>query len=238
MVGFLIPIPGKVVEGVYNGGANFVKSYKKDAPPTDLGPNADERYGAPAPPPPRSSNNYSSNRWDQGSSSAAVLPPPGRGAGRPAPARAAAPARNMTSNNAPGMEAFGTQLLTHIFDSISLLESMGQITPQAARSATAALEGAGSGGGYDVPAPAPAPAPVTRAAPSNPAPSPGESRATALWDYGQSGDSSDLTFSEGDTVIIDEEVNDEWYRGRTIPKGRTAPLPTSGLFPSSYVQRQ
>jgi hypothetical protein len=134
------------------------------------------------------------------------------------------------------METFGPQLLTHVLDSISLLESIGQISPEAARSAVAALDGSDTG--YAVPTAAPVRAPP-RAQPAAPPapPAPAEIRATALWDYGQGGDDDDLAFKEGDTVIIDEEVNDEWLRGRTIPKGRTAPLPKSGLFPSNYVQR-
>lgn len=221
MVGFLIPIPSKVVENVYSGGSNLVKSYQKEPLPKDLSanPGEDDKVPPPAPAPRRSTT----NNWASRSTAA---PPPRAGG----PARAAAPARPAGATN---METFGPQLLAHVLDSINLLESIGQITPDAARGAAAALDGSADAG-YAVPPASPARA--SRAPPAAPR-APAEIRATALWEYGQGGDDDDLAFMEGDTVIIDEEVNDEWLRGRTIPKGRTAPLPKSGLFPSNYVQR-
>jgi hypothetical protein len=144
-------------------------------------------------------------------------------------------------NGAPNLDTFGPQLLAHVLDSISLLESLGQISPEAAQSAVSALNGsgpsaasAGIGSGYAVPPP---PSAASRAPPPKPT---ALNRATALWDYGQgaSGDDDDLTLAAGDTIIIDEEINDEWMRGRTIPQGRSMPLAKQGLFPSNYVERQ
>lgn len=118
---------------------------------------------------------------------------------------------------------------------------MGQISPEAAQNAVSALNGsgpsaasAGIGSGYAVPPP---PSAASRAPPPKPT---ALNRATALWDYGQgaSGDDDDLTLAAGDTIIIDEEINDEWMRGRTIPQGRSMPLAKQGLFPSNYVERQ
>ncbi|ORX35749.1 SH3 domain-containing protein [Kockovaella imperatae] len=63
-----------------------------------------------------------------------------------------------------------------------------------------------------------------------------ESRARALWDYNGTAH-DDLTFRSGDTVIIDEEVNEQWYRGRVIPQGQQYPLERSGLFPSNYIEK-
>ncbi|CAD6575714.1 MAG: hypothetical protein TREMPRED_001477 [Tremellales sp. Tagirdzhanova-0007] len=63
-----------------------------------------------------------------------------------------------------------------------------------------------------------------------------ETRARALWDYhGTEGD--DLAFKAGDTIMIDEEVNEQWYRGRVVPQGQMYPLDRSGLFPSNYVEK-
>ncbi|GFZ46719.1 hypothetical protein JCM24511_03939 [Saitozyma sp. JCM 24511] len=78
------------------------------------------------------------------------------------------------------------------------------------------------------PAPPPAPALPPRGRP--------ESRAKALWDYNGS-EADDLTFRSGDTIIIDEEVNDQWYRGRVIPQGQSYPLERRGLFPSNYIEK-
>ncbi|BEJ16630.1 hypothetical protein CspHIS471_0600310 [Cutaneotrichosporon sp. HIS471] len=221
MVGFVIPIPSKVVDNVYKSSSNLVNSYKKEPLPTDLSarPGEEETGPPPAPAPRRTTNTWA------GRSTAA--PPPRAGY----PARAA-PARAVGETN---LETFGPQLLAHVLGSISLLESVGQITPEAARKATAALDGSAPDTGYAVPTAPPARG-AARAPPPPPA-APVEIRATALWEYGQGGDDDDLAFKEGDTVIIDEEVNDEWLRGRTIPRGRTMPLPQSGLFPRNYVQR-
>lgn len=242
MVGFLIPIPGKVVDGALEKGSTLYKSYKKDPAPTDL--SAQQQDNKPVPPPPR-------NGWGSGSGSSSLPPPPGRGGGGARPGAAFTPSRASgppprvaaAASGPADMGTFGTQLLSHVLDSINLLESMGHITPQAARSAAAALDGSGASG-HNAPNDYQPPTPTFAAsrAPPKPAPAapaaPAQVRATALWAYGQSGDPEDLIFSECDTIIIDEEVNDEWYRGRTIPAGRTAPLPKSGIFPSSYVEKQ
>ncbi|KAL0253955.1 hypothetical protein I308_101334 [Cryptococcus tetragattii IND107] len=65
---------------------------------------------------------------------------------------------------------------------------------------------------------------------------PAERRAKALWDFNGT-ETDDLQFRSGDTIIIDEEVNDQWSRGRVIPNGHSLPLPRSGLFPSNYVEQ-
>ncbi|ODN94170.1 hypothetical protein L198_05021 [Cryptococcus wingfieldii CBS 7118] len=65
---------------------------------------------------------------------------------------------------------------------------------------------------------------------------PAEQRAKALWDFSGT-QADDLQFRSGDILIIDEEVNDQWSRGRVIPNGHHAPLPRSGLFPSNYVEK-
>ncbi|OCF41898.1 hypothetical protein I317_04308 [Kwoniella heveanensis CBS 569] len=78
-----------------------------------------------------------------------------------------------------------------------------------------------------------APAPAPSLPPRN---RPAEVRAKALWDFnGTEGD--DLQFRSGDIIVIDEEVNEQWYRGRVIPQGHNAPLPRSGLFPSNYIEK-
>ncbi|WVR06891.1 hypothetical protein IAU60_003927 [Kwoniella sp. DSM 27419] len=65
---------------------------------------------------------------------------------------------------------------------------------------------------------------------------PTEPRGEALWDFTGT-EADDLQFRSGDTIIIDEEVNEEWYRGRVIPQGQSVPLPRSGLFPSTYIEK-
>jgi hypothetical protein len=55
-------------------------------------------------------------------------------------------------------------------------------------------------------------------------------RARALWDYSGT-EADDLQFNQGQTIIIDDEVNDQWCRGRVEGEGRT------GLFPSNYVEK-
>ncbi|ORY32857.1 SH3 domain-containing protein [Naematelia encephala] len=63
-----------------------------------------------------------------------------------------------------------------------------------------------------------------------------ESRAKALWDY-RGNEADDLAFRSGDIIVIDEEVNQQWFRGRVIPQGQWQPLDRSGLFPSNYVEK-
>ncbi|WRT66527.1 uncharacterized protein IL334_003486 [Kwoniella shivajii] len=65
---------------------------------------------------------------------------------------------------------------------------------------------------------------------------PAEIRAKALWDF-SGAEADDLQFRSGDTIIVDEEVNDQWYRGRVQPNGHSVPLPRSGLFPSNYIEK-
>jgi hypothetical protein len=60
-------------------------------------------------------------------------------------------------------------------------------------------------------------------------------RARALWDY-SGAEADDLQFRQGDIIIIDEEVNEQWYRGRVVPPG-CAPNEKGGLFPSNYVEK-
>ncbi|WVQ72370.1 hypothetical protein IAR50_001922 [Cryptococcus sp. DSM 104548] len=80
--------------------------------------------------------------------------------------------------------------------------------------------------------PGPAPTLPPRQRPGHPP----EQRAKALWDFSGT-QADDLQFRSGDVLIIDEEVNDQWSRGRVIPNGHHAPLPRSGLFPSNYVEK-
>ncbi|WWC62137.1 uncharacterized protein I303_104728 [Kwoniella dejecticola CBS 10117] len=82
-----------------------------------------------------------------------------------------------------------------------------------------------------------APPPQQAPAPSlPPRGKPAETRAKALWDFnGTEGD--DLQFRSGDIIVIDEEVNEQWYRGRVIPNGHQVPIPRSGLFPSNYIEK-
>ncbi|KLT39006.1 hypothetical protein CC85DRAFT_288980 [Cutaneotrichosporon oleaginosum] len=63
-------------------------------------------------------------------------------------------------------------------------------------------------------------------------PSYNEQRARALWDY-NGADPEDLRFRQGDIVIVDEEVNAEWFRGRIVGSS----MEKGGLFPASYVEK-
>ncbi|KAJ9091382.1 hypothetical protein QFC21_007237 [Naganishia friedmannii] len=56
-------------------------------------------------------------------------------------------------------------------------------------------------------------------------------RAVALWDY--SGSNDDLSFGVNDVIIIDEEVNADWYKGHL----ESNPSRT-GFFPSNYVRKE
>lgn len=71
---------------------------------------------------------------------------------------------------------------------------------------------------------------VVPALPVRSTPEPQVNRARALWDY-QGGEADDLQFRSGDTIIIDEEVNDQWFRGRVEGAAKT------GLFPANYVEK-
>lgn len=217
MVGFIIPIPGKVVDGVYDKGSQFVNSYKKQPVATDL----------------------SAPRQGSMSEKAPVPAPPTRAGSSSGPPAYTSTARQPAQQPRGRTEDFGPQLLEHVLSSLALLQSLGQITPEAAKRAAAAL-----GSDYKPSSVAPREAPHAPAAVAPPpvrrqssTSAPAEKRATALWDYGQNGDEDDLVFSAGDTIIIDEEENENWCRGRTIPKGRSVPLPKKGLFPANYVQR-
>jgi hypothetical protein len=59
-----------------------------------------------------------------------------------------------------------------------------------------------------------------------------EVRARALWDY-NGADPDDLRFRQGDIVIVDEEVNKEWFRGRIVGGS----MEKGGLFPANYVEK-
>ncbi|KAJ9111706.1 hypothetical protein QFC19_001066 [Naganishia cerealis] len=56
--------------------------------------------------------------------------------------------------------------------------------------------------------------------------------AVALWDY-SGGSNDDLTFAVHDVIIIDEEVNADWYKGHL----ESNPSRT-GFFPSNYVRKE
>ncbi|TIA87841.1 hypothetical protein E3P81_03790 [Wallemia ichthyophaga] len=62
-----------------------------------------------------------------------------------------------------------------------------------------------------------------------PAPIPALKKCVARWDY--SGEASDLRLMKGDTINIIEEVNDDWWKGRSESTG------AEGLFPSNRVER-
>ncbi|GMK58410.1 hypothetical protein CspeluHIS016_0504420 [Cutaneotrichosporon spelunceum] len=59
-----------------------------------------------------------------------------------------------------------------------------------------------------------------------------EKQARALWDY-NGADAEDLRFRQGDVIVIDEEVNKEWYRGHLVGGS----VEKGGLFPANYVEK-
>lgn len=77
-------------------------------------------------------------------------------------------------------------------------------------------------------------APVAAPAPFNP--DDGKARGRAIWDYAGT-EHDDLAFRAGDEIIIDEEVNANWYRGRVVPSGEKGPRDKVGLFPSNYIEK-
>ncbi|KAL7421915.1 hypothetical protein Q5752_003687 [Cryptotrichosporon argae] len=90
-------------------------------------------------------------------------------------------------------------------------------------------------GGYP-PAPHAPQQSQTQAVPPLPPRSKPEVRARALWDY-HGTEADDLAFRQGDSIIIDEEVNEQWSRGRVVPQGQVYPLDRAGLFPANYVEK-
>eukprot|EP00516_Mucochytrium_quahogii_P004005 CAMPEP_0203761020 /NCGR_PEP_ID=MMETSP0098-20131031/14192_1 /ASSEMBLY_ACC=CAM_ASM_000208 /TAXON_ID=96639 /ORGANISM=" , Strain NY0313808BC1" /LENGTH=949 /DNA_ID=CAMNT_0050654823 /DNA_START=76 /DNA_END=2925 /DNA_ORIENTATION=- len=83
--------------------------------------------------------------------------------------------------------------------------------------------------------PAPEPPAPSPPAPEPPAPSPpkaaissSEERAKALFDF-EGQESDDLSFSEGDVIVVLNKVNDDWWEGRA-PNGQT------GIFPKNFVE--
>eukprot|EP01135_Chromosphaera_perkinsii_P006897 Nk52_evm52s621 gene=Nk52_evmTU52s621 len=93
---------------------------------------------------------------------------------------------------------------------------------------------------------APMPAPVVKATPatlstptSQAAPKPnegkksidsGNDRYLAIFDY-TSADAEEVSFSEGDEIIVTEKNDDGWWTGRVVSSG------VEGIFPSSYVKK-
>ncbi|KAJ9121600.1 hypothetical protein QFC22_002219 [Naganishia vaughanmartiniae] len=57
-------------------------------------------------------------------------------------------------------------------------------------------------------------------------------RAVALWDY-SGGSNDDLNFAVNDVIIIDEEVNADWYKGHLESNPST-----TGFFPSNYIRKE
>lgn len=55
----------------------------------------------------------------------------------------------------------------------------------------------------------------------------GIGEATALFDY-EGGESTDLSFVEGDKIMVLEKVSDDWWKGELGGK--------EGIFPATYVQ--
>ncbi|WOO82593.1 Protein kinase C and casein kinase substrate in neurons 2 protein [Vanrija pseudolonga] len=82
--------------------------------------------------------------------------------------------------------------------------------------------------------PPPAAAPVAAPPPFNPDDT--KARGRAIWDYAGT-EHDDLAFRAGDEIIIDEEVNANWYRGRVVPSGEKGPRDKVGLFPSNYIEK-
>ncbi|KAL1409130.1 hypothetical protein Q8F55_005957 [Vanrija albida] len=80
--------------------------------------------------------------------------------------------------------------------------------------------------------PAAAISPPPAAAPANP--DDGKARGRAIWDYAGT-EHDDLAFRAGDEIIIDEEVNANWYRGRVV--GEKGAGEKVGLFPSNYIEK-
>ncbi|GHJ87845.1 hypothetical protein NliqN6_4247 [Naganishia liquefaciens] len=58
-----------------------------------------------------------------------------------------------------------------------------------------------------------------------------QNRAVALWDY-RSGNNDDLNFAVNDVIIIDEEVNSDWFKGHLESNSQKV-----GFFPSNYIQK-
>lgn len=56
---------------------------------------------------------------------------------------------------------------------------------------------------------------------------------TALFDY-RGEDPSDLWFSAGDRILVTEETNSEWLKGRHA--GMSQRNLHEGIFPRSFVQ--
>lgn len=244
MVLFMIPIPTKVVDGATDKATSLYKSYKKQPPATDLGETPeDEGPSSPPPPPPRGK----SNTWNEKSPVAARAPPAAQAPAGAHVTHPTLPARQSSATYpaAPpaastATDAFSAQLITHILNSLTLLESMGGIAPQTAKVVRLQLPIPGKASSSSPAAnTSPSSAAYTAAAARPPPyqPTKPQARATALWDYGQGGDADDLVFTAGDTIIIDEEVNGEWMKGRTIPRGKSVPLSKCGLFPANYVER-
>ena len=73
------------------------------------------------------------------------------------------------------------------------------------------------------------PPPPPPQAPIPEPPQPAANRCVARWDY--AGEASDLRLVKGDVVTIIEEVNADWWKGRSESSGQT------GLFPSNRVER-
>ncbi|KAM0751558.1 SH3-domain-containing protein [Meredithblackwellia eburnea MCA 4105] len=70
------------------------------------------------------------------------------------------------------------------------------------------------------------PAPPSRvSAPPKPPTRTGLGMATAQYDY--NGEAEDLSFKEGDKILVLEKVSDDWWKGEL--RGQT------GLFPSAYA---
>lgn len=73
------------------------------------------------------------------------------------------------------------------------------------------------------------PPPPPPQAPMPEPPQPALNKCIARWDY--SGEASDLRLVKGDVISIIEEVNADWWKGRSESTG------TEGLFPSNRVER-
>lgn len=71
----------------------------------------------------------------------------------------------------------------------------------------------------------PAPAPTPAAAPPETG---NDDKAEALYDY-DAQEENEISFQEGETIYEIEQVDENWWRGRTVDG-------STGLFPANYVQ--
>ncbi|KAI8072727.1 SH3 domain-containing protein [Gongronella butleri] len=79
-------------------------------------------------------------------------------------------------------------------------------------------------------APLAAPTPPARSTSPRPPPAPATNQqiAEAIYDYHGEDPATDLSFRKGDTIVVTEHVNQDWWRGTLNG--------ASGIFPKNHVQ--